>query len=62
MQPKKAYDSPKVTFYGNVKQITFGPDLGITDALLGAAGITSGGPGGNGECNNHPNIPGCSGS
>ncbi len=53
MLTKKAYDSPKVTFYGNIEQITFGSVTGFTDGLIGNAGD----PGGNfpGECEKFPN-------
>ena len=53
MQRKKTYDSPKVTFYGNVEQITFGPKAGFTDAFLGTSGNVTGGNF-DGECEQFP--------
>ncbi len=60
MHAKKSYNSPKVTFYGDIEKITFGPKAGFADALLGAVGIGDGGSGGIGECKFFPNAPGCS--
>lgn len=52
MQPKKTYDSPKVTFYGNVEQITFGSHRGLSDGVFGAPGA-DGSPFPN-ECQHFP--------
>lgn len=55
MQTKKSYDSPKVTFYGNVEQITFGPGGGFADNFFGIGD----GDGGFRSCNRNPGLNGC---
>lgn len=61
MQAKTTYNTPKLTFYGDIEKITFGPKSGFLDAWFGSVGAGPGGPGGYGvECEIFPHASGCS--